>query len=109
VYRLAVAGVLLLTDDDFRIFQADGDELDEQMSLWIDDALAVAEIRSALPPPAPGAWWYFGKAMVEAWTRTDRGRWVLHDVVSVWLDEAAGDQSLRVKVRAPPWGWDEML
>ena len=106
-WRLAVDGVLLLADDDFRILQADDDGVDEGVSLPIDDPLATAKLREALPQPPPGGWWYFGRAMVEAWTRRDPGGWVLHQVVSVWLEELGGDRPLRVEVRPHPWGWDQ--
>jgi hypothetical protein len=104
--RLAVDGVLLLADDDFRILQADDAGLDEGVSLPIDDPLAAAKLREALPRPPPGGWWYFGRALVEAWTRRDPAGWVLHEIVSVWLEEPGGDGSLRVEVRPHPWGWD---
>ena len=50
-FRLAVRGVLLLSDDDFRIFQADEIDFDERLSLWIDDPLAIAKLREILPQP----------------------------------------------------------
>ena len=58
-WRLAVQGALLLTDEDFRIFQMDpGEEaegvLDECLSLRIDDPFAVNRVREHLPRPSPG-------------------------------------------------------
>lgn len=108
-FRLAVDGALLLSDDDFRVFQSDEGGLDEQVSLPIDDPLAAAKVREALPQPPPGGWWYFGRAMVEAWTRPDPGGWVLHEVVSVWLEELGGERPVCIKVRPHPWGWDQRL
>lgn len=105
-FRLSVSGVLLLSDDDFRIYQSDETGLDERLSLWIDDQQAVDKLRDALTQPRPGAWWYFGRASVEAWTRHDSGGWVLHEVVSVRLDEVDGERPLHVKVRPHPWGWE---
>lgn len=107
-FRLAVDGALLLSDDDFRVFQFDEAGLDEQVSLPIDDPLAAAKVRESLPQPPPGGWWYFGQAMVEAWTRPDPGGWVLHEVVSVWLEELGGGRPVYVKVRPHPWGWDRL-
>ncbi len=106
-FRLAVAGVLLLSENDLRIFQYDETGLDEKLSLWIDDKLAVSEVRRVLSQPRPGAWWYFGKAMIEAWTRRDPDQWVLHEVVKIWLDDMEGQKPVCVKVRPHPWGWDE--
>jgi hypothetical protein len=108
-FRLAVAGAVLLSDDDFRVFQANETELDDGLSLRIDDPLAAAKVRDALPQPLPGGWWYFGNAMVEAWTRLDPDGWVLHEVVLVWLDELGDERPLCVKVRPHPWGWDRFL
>lgn len=108
-WRLAVDGVLLLADHEFRILQADDGDPVEGMSLPIDDPLAAAKIREALPQPPPGGWWYFGRGLVEAWTRHDPGGWVLHEVVRVWLDECGGERPVCVKVRPHPWGWDQVL
>jgi hypothetical protein len=108
-WRLAVAGVLLVSDEEFRIFQADQDEPVEQVSMRIDDPLAATKVREALPQPPTGKWWYFGRALVEAWTHHDSNEWVLHEVLSVWLEELGGDCPLCVKVRSQPWGWDQFL
>ncbi|MGL6076255.1 MAG: hypothetical protein ACRC8S_19035 [Fimbriiglobus sp.] len=105
-YRLAVQGVLLVSDDEFRIFHSDETGLDEDVSLLIDDPIAAAKVREELPQPLPGGWWYFGMATVEAWTRLDPGGWVLHEVVSVWMDELGDGRPVWVKVRTHPWGWD---
>ena len=110
-YRLAVIGVLFLSDDDFRILQSDqlAQEIDKHLSLRIDDPLAIAGLRAVLPVPSPGSWWYFGLAMVEAWTRCAQGEWLLHEVVSIWLDGQGGEGFKRVSVRSHPWGWDQFL
>lgn len=107
-YRLAVIGAVLLTKDDFRVFQFEEGELDDGVSLQIDDPLAVAKVREALPSPPPNGWSHFGHGMVEAWTRQDPGGWVLHEVVSVWLDEQEDGRFRCIKVRPHPWGWDEI-
>ena len=108
-FRLAVDGVMLLSDDDFRMFQHDDESgVDDGLSLKIDDPLAAAKVRDACPKPSNGGWWYFGQATVEAWTRRDADQWVLHEVVSVWLEEL-GEQPVLVKVRRHPWGWDQFL
>src|SRR4051794_19925708 len=86
-FRLAVAGALLLSDDDFRIYQCRESDLDEGLSLRIDDEVASEKVREALTRPPHGGRWYFGEALVEAWTRCDPDGWVLHEVVSVWLEE----------------------
>jgi hypothetical protein len=108
-FRLAVDGALLLSDNDFRIFQLDETGLDEQLSLRIDDSLADGKVREVLPQPPPGGWWYFGRAMVRAWTRPDPGEWVLHEVVTIWLEELDSERPVRVEVRPCPWGWDQFL
>jgi hypothetical protein len=108
-WRLAVDGALLLSDDDFRIFHLEEGELDEGESLRIDDPLAASTVREALPQPPPGGWWYFGRALVEAWTRHDPDGWVLHEVVVLWLDELGGERPTCIKVRSHPWGWDQFL
>ena len=108
-WRLAVEGVLLVTGEEFRIFQADESGPDEQLFLPIDDPLSAALIRTSLPQPPPGGWEYFGKGMVEAWTRHDPGGWVLHEVVTVWLEEMDGGRPVRIRSRPHPWGWDEFL
>jgi hypothetical protein len=61
-----------------------------------------------MPQPLSCGWWYFGRGMVEAWTRHDSDEWVLHEVVSVWLEEA-GEYVGRIKVRPHPWGWDQFV
>lgn len=106
-FRLGVDGALILSDSDFRVFQFDEDGLDERLSLRIDDPLAASKLREALPVPPPGGWWYFGRAVVRAWTRPALGGWVLHEVVTVWLDELGGERPVRVEVRPCPWGWDQ--
>ena len=108
-FRLAVDGALLLSEDDFRLYQLEGDALEEGMSLWIDDPLAAAKVRDSLPEPPPGGWWYFGRGWVEAWTRRDPDGWVLHEVVSVWLEESGGERPVRIAIRPHPWGWDRLL
>lgn len=108
-FRLSVDGALLVSDDDFRIFQSDEAGLDEGLSLLIDDPLAAAKLREALPQPLAGRWWYFGRAVVEAWTRPDRDGWVLHEVVSVWLQDLGVVRPLHIKIRPHPWGWDQFL
>jgi len=83
--------------------------LDEQAYLWIDDPIAVTKIREGLPPPKDG-WWYFGSALIEAWTRQDPKGWVLHEVIEVWLEDVdlgAGSERLyHIKIRPHPWGWE---
>ncbi|AMV25591.1 hypothetical protein VT84_14435 [Gemmata sp. SH-PL17] len=106
-FRLAVDGALLLSNDDFRIYQADESGLEDELSLWIDDPLAATKVREALPQPPPSGWWYFGRALVQAWTRHDPGGWVLHEVISVWLEEL-GERPVSIKVRPHPWGWDRL-
>ncbi len=108
-WRLAVVGVLLLTDGEFLIYQEAEFGPDESTFLTIDDPLAVEKLREALPEPRPDGWWYFGEGMVEAWTRLDPGGWVLHEVVTVWLDEVGGERGTAVKIRPHPWGWDQFL
>lgn len=108
-WRLSVAGMLLVADTDFRIFQSCESGLDEGISLRIDDPLAARLLREALPEPPPGGWWYFGQALVQAWTRHDPGGWVLHEAVTVWLDEVGGKRPLCIQVRPCPWGWDRFL
>jgi hypothetical protein len=107
-FRLGVRGALLLSDDEFRIFHIDEAGLDESISLLIDAPHAATTIREALTQPPPGAWWYFGQAMVEAWTRSDAGGWVLHELVSVLLEELGGERPVCIKVRPHPWGWDQL-
>ena len=75
----------------------------------IDDPLAAAKVRDSLPEPPPGGWWYFGRGWVEAWTRRDPDGWVLHEVVSVWLEESGGERPVRIAIRPHPWGWDHLL
>jgi hypothetical protein len=108
-WRLTVVGALLLSDDEFRIYQAYGDDLDETLWLEIDDSLAAGRIRDVLPQPQAGTWWYFGQALVEAWTRLDTGGWVLHEVVHVWLTEGGAESQVSIKIRPHPWGWDQFL
>jgi hypothetical protein len=108
-WRLAVDGVLLLAEDDFRPLQADEEGRDDDLSLRIDDPLAAFKVREAVPQPPPGGWWYFGRAMIEAWTRHDPEGWVLHEVITVWLDEMGSEQPMCIKVRPHPWGWDKFL
>ena len=108
-WRLAVDGALLLSENDFRIFHLENGEPDEGLSLIIDDSLAAAKVRETLPQPPPGGWWYFGRAMVEAWTRLDAGGWALHEVVTIWLAEPSDELRTCIKVRPHPWGWDRFL
>lgn len=106
---MAVVGILLLTDDDFRIYQEAEFGPDESTFLRIDDPLAVARVREVLSEPPRDGWWYFGEGMIEAWTRHDVDGWVLHEVVTVWLDEVGGKRGTAIKVRPHPWGWDRFL
>jgi len=106
-WRLGVVGVLLLTDDDFRILQSDDGEPVETLALRIVDPFAAQKAREVLPQPPAGGWWYFGRGYVQAWTRDDPDGWVPHDVVSISLDEMEGDREVRVKVGPHPWGWDQ--
>jgi hypothetical protein len=83
--------------------------LDASVSLPIDDALAAAKVREVVPQPPQSDWCYFGRALVEAWTRHDPSGWVFHEVVSVWLDELGSERPVCVKVRPHRWGWDKFL
>lgn len=108
-WRLAVEGILLLADDEFRILQADDGEPVEDVFLRIDDDVAAAFVREALPHPPLGGWWYFGRGLIEAWTRHDPDGWLLHEVVQLWLYESSVEQPLYLKIRSHPWGWDQIL
>ena len=101
--RLVVQGVLLVTGDDIRIFEADEGGPDEQLFLQIDDPPSAALIRDSLPQPPPDGWWYFGMGVVDGLTRRDTGRRVIREVMTVWLDEVGGERPLRIVCRPSPW------
>lgn len=105
----AVFGVLLLSDDDFRLLHCeyDGGSFDEGAALRIDDPLAAEKIRAALPPSPAGGCCYFGRALFDASTRWGPDGWVLHDVAYLWLEESAPRSPQFVEVRSKPWGWEE--
>jgi hypothetical protein len=106
-WRLAVNGILLFSADEFKIYQLDdAGELDEETWLRIDDPLAADSIRRILPPLVGDNWDYFGRALIEAWTRIEPDEIVLHEIVQLWLRDLGRAQEY-VKIRPHPWGWDQ--
>ncbi len=102
--RLVVHGILLVSQKEFMLFQSDGvEELDESLSIRIDDPVASEMIQRAFPAPSTGAWSYFGPATVDGQARSDLQEIVLHMTTQIWLDQPGDGQSKRIEVRDSPY------
>ena len=103
-FRLSGSGRLLLSDDAFRIYQLSDDMLTQTPSMRIVDSQAATQLKRLLPKDELGRY-YFGKAVLEIWTHKVAEEWVLHETVSVWLQDIDGEEQTFVKIRPHPWGW----
>jgi len=90
---VSVFGALEFSYHAFRLYHlSQDDELDETVALRIDDWIAAEKLRDVVAFVPPGRWWYFGEALVCAWTRLQDDELVLCNVQDISLLEPQTEQ-----------------